>query len=288
MTGGEGERGSDIKLPSTEIFDDFIQDMDNLNKLIDLAIDGIARETQAVGMVEWLADFERLKAERDKTPIPVRGDEHERRMAHAKERADFAQREVETDFPKLHALATIAIWSSLEAFFENLAVAYLAGNPSALGLDPIKRIRVSLADYESMTHEERLLHLVDQLQQEIKTPLKQGVARFEGLLAVFGLGGEVDESVRRDLYELSHVRNVLVHRAGVADRRICAACPWLGLHLGDKVVIGHADFWKYVAAAMKYVTLILRRLTRIERGVREAESRSAGNSVEGTAPENRP
>lgn len=52
-----------------------------------------------------------------------------------------------------------------------------------------------------------------------------GVARFETLLALVELSGAIDEEHRKGLFELQQVRNVIVHRAGIVDRRLREQCP---------------------------------------------------------------
>jgi uncharacterized protein YutE (UPF0331/DUF86 family) len=47
-----------------------------------------------------------------------------------------------------------------------------------------------------------------------------GCGRFESLLDTIGLGGSVEETVKRLFLELSQVRNIVVHKAGKADKRI--------------------------------------------------------------------
>jgi len=57
-----------------------------------------------------------------------------------------------------------------------------------------------------------------------------------------------------------HVRNVIVHRGSVADRRLILACPWLNLKAGDKVEITHEILGKYFKALNDYLMIVIRRL----------------------------
>ena len=58
---------------------------------------------------------------------------------------------------------------------------------------------------------------------------------------------------------MHHIRNVIVHRASLADRRLVQNCPWLGLKLGDKVLVTHQSLGAYGEALAKYVLTILER-----------------------------
>src|SRR5687768_13032772 len=125
---------------------------------------------------------------------------------------------------------------------------------------PLRSLRITLGDYEGVAPEDRANYLLDILEREVAAVLKPGVGRFEVLLESFGLSGAVPESVRRCLFELSQVRNVLVHRRGIADRRLIEQCPWLQLKIGDRAVVKNEQMHRYTTAAMAYSMIILRRL----------------------------
>ena len=88
----------------------------------------------------------------------------------------------------------------------------------------------------------------------------QGVDGFERVLGCIGLSGEVDQEIKKVLWEMNHVRNVIVHRNSLADRRLIEACPWLDLKIGDKVRVSHKDLGRYQEALGEYLIAIIRRL----------------------------
>jgi hypothetical protein len=235
-------------------FRDFLDDIKELDTVLHLAMGGIRTHT---GMPHVHELLNRVKG----------GDpddsEYKAELAHVKELAEFAQTEIDREFPRLHAFAVITICASMESCFENFAAAWLANRPAALRLDAVMKVKVSLADYEGMAEKERFLYLVDQIERDLSIPFKDGATRFEDLLSVFGLGGEVDGTVKRDIFELTKVRNVLAHRRGVADSRFCKACPWLGLKPGEVVSIKHEAYQRYLNAAGKYVSSVILRLHRM-------------------------
>jgi hypothetical protein len=59
---------------------------------------------------------------------------------------------------------------------------------------------------------------------------------------------------------LGQIRNVIMHRGGIADRRIVAACPWLGLAAGDEVIITRGRCELYGWAANSYVAELISRV----------------------------
>lgn len=83
---------------------------------------------------------------------------------------------------------------------------------------------------------------------------------FEGLLRLIDLTGPVEDETKRTLYELGQVRNVIVHRASIADRKLVKACPWLNLSPGTKVVVTSTAFARYVNAVQDYLVALLSRV----------------------------
>jgi hypothetical protein len=47
----------------------------------------------------------------------------------------------------------------------------------------------------------------------------------------------------------------------IADRKIVEACPWLGLRIGDPVLISHRLFHEYQNYLWDYVVTIAKRLS---------------------------
>lgn len=88
----------------------------------------------------------------------------------------------------------------------------------------------------------------------------EGISQFEHLLSPVGLAGSIDDGIRRDLYELEQLRHVLVHRRGLADRKLLDACPWLGRSLGDRVEVDHSTYRRLWQASHAYAYELLRRV----------------------------
>jgi hypothetical protein len=232
-------------------FKEFLNHQMEVGCLVALSERGILVLSRAPALLEAVAQW-------------VDGETEERkaeRIDEAREDAKLAQREIDTGFALLHAQATVSLWGSLECLVRDFLVEWLARQPGAGDLEPVRKIKISLGEYDAMAPEQRRRYIVESLDRDVQAPLRQGVDRFEALLAVFGLSGPVHDDIKRDLFELCNVRNILVHRRGVADSRFVKACPWLGLKPGGTVRVTHDSFDRYGSATTKYVTVLMKRVT---------------------------
>jgi hypothetical protein len=252
-----------------EPFKVLLNQTERLHHLLRLSTKGIAMIQGVPRMVEVLNKIE------DKPD-----EDAKQKLAQAKEEAELATREVREGFPLLNAQAAIALWSSLEATVRLFVGRWLRHEKTAMQVDIVQKLRVRLGDYERLDEENRCFFIVDRIETEVSAPLTNGVGRFEALLSPFGLGGSMDEDVKRTLFELSQVRNVLVHRYGVADKRLAEACPWLGVKAGDPVKLDHTHIRRYFEAVTQYALELIIRVGE-HFGVDMAEFRKPRGAVEG-------
>ena len=164
------------------------------------------------------------------------------------------------DFFILHAHAVVSLWGSLEVLIEDFIVAWLLHNPKTLENEAFKKVRITLAEYESLDREGRMRVLVQELERAAVG--KQGTNRFEQMLANLDLSGPVPESDRRAIIEMQSVRNAIVHRAGHADERLVKNCPWLNLDVRDPINVSGSQYIRYQKAVCEYVLLLAERLAK--------------------------
>ena len=99
-----------------------------------------------------------------------------------------------------------------------------------------------------------------ELERNLKANERFGVNRIEVLLSVMGLPGqEIPEEVKRNIFEMQQVRNTIVHRGSIADKRLVEACPWLGLVPGAIIRVTHEDYRRYVRSVDDYVVGLINR-----------------------------
>jgi hypothetical protein len=179
-------------------------------------------------------------------------------LVEAKKEAELAEKECKTGFPLLHAHALVAMWAALEVAIEDMLVGILLNEPIVLKKEAFAKLRVPLADFETKDKEERMRYLLAELGRNLGR--HNGVEAFECLLGHFDLSGSVDEHDRKVLWEMHHLRNVIVHRASRADRRLVDACPWLRLKVNDPVTISHKFIRMAGPTLCSYVMTITGRL----------------------------
>ena len=234
---------------ATQPFGEFLERTHRLGQLLHLSMSGISNLRGIPTLVELLAEVAEEYKERS----------HDRLKA-AKKEAELAEKEVAEGFPILHAQTTISLWSNLEAAIRLFIVRWIQNDKKALKTETIQRLRVTISDYESLEGEDRYFYILDRLEQELSAPLKMGITRFESILEPFDLSGPVDENMRRDLFEFNQIRNVLVHRSGLADRRLINSCPWMNYKVGDAVKVSHEMIERYFEATYYYITELMVRV----------------------------
>ncbi len=226
--------------------------LDELNDLLHLAIDGISR----VQLLPRLADAVAHVTKELGEALPA--DEEQQRQ-HVAQLAEKAKREVERGFPLLHAYMAVGCWSVLEVAVEDFLVAWLKYDQTELQQEQLAKIKVPLSQFLVLDEEERLRFLIAELQHRVGSTYARGLERFESMLNAFGLGGKLDEKYGRSIFELGEIRNVIVHRGGIVDRKVAEACPWLNLKIGDPVVVTHGMYAKYLEAIDSYLAEMVRR-----------------------------
>ena len=240
------------KLPQwvREPFIEFLKEAENLRSILRLSIMGISMVRDLPPLAEALMTSDQSSR--------TEAEEHE--LKEVKRDAELARNEVQTGFPRLHFYAIFDMWSLLESALKNFLVAWFRNEPSALEVTEVSRLRIRFGQYQQLTPDEQYEHLVFLFEQEVGASVRNGVNRFEAMLAPFGLSGEVEESTRRALFEFGQVRNLLAHRSGRVDQRFLDACPWFNIGLGEKLLISGAMLDEYFYATACYVTTVTNRL----------------------------
>lgn len=183
--------------------------------------------------------------------------ESESELAQAKARAQkiaqFAEAQKANGSPYLFSLCSVRLWALIEALVDELVVESLQNPQECPDQAILAKLKGPLIEFKSAPPDEQAEFLAETLKQAVDASLKLGVGRFEVLLAPLGFSGEVHSTIRKTLYELSQVRNIIVHKSGRADRRIIDACPWLSLKRGQTIHVTAEMFGRYLKATYWYI-----------------------------------
>ncbi|WP_024681701.1 hypothetical protein [Pseudomonas syringae] len=179
---------------------------------------------------------------------------------HAKKVSQFAESQRKDGLPYLHSLCAVRLWALTEAMIDELVVLSLLTPSDFFDQALLARLKGPLIEFRSASPDEQAEFLAETLKQLVDAPLKIGAGKFEALLAPVGLGGNITDGVRRTLYELSQIRNIIVHKSGKADRRLVEGCPWLNFKKGEDIHVTLKMFECYRLAVCWYIIEIRGRI----------------------------
>lgn len=240
------------KLPEwiTNHFRDSLNAHKTLMQIIHISEHGIGVLRGMPKIVKVVADVE------GNTDAPSTSE----RLEEAEKEAALAIAEIEKGFPVLHGLAVVALWSWLEHSAKGFIALWLRHRRDVISVPAVQKLRVKLGDYLQLGKEEQAQFLVELLEQDLASPLKRGVNRFQSLLEPFGLSDALPDGCARSLFELQQVRNAFAHRNGRADRRLRAECPWLKLKLNQPVQVSREMLLEYSNASVEFLLTLLYRV----------------------------
>jgi hypothetical protein len=90
-----------------------------------------------------------------------------RQIESAEKEAALAQQEVEKNFPVLHGLAVVALWSWLENFVKEFVVLWLLHRKDAYSVAALQKLKVRLGEYLQLSKTEQAHYVVELLEQDL-------------------------------------------------------------------------------------------------------------------------
>jgi hypothetical protein len=228
--------------------DHFSRALDNRDKLMQIARLSAQGISMHLGRPKVIQVLRKIKGDDESVG-------HIKQLQQAEADAALAREEIDQGYPVLNGFVTIAMWSWLEDFVKGLAASWLVYHRPAIRSPSVAKLKVRLGDYVTLSRHEQALHIVEILDQEIGSGLRNGINRFEGLLDGLGLKFNLNEESKKNLFEFQMIRNNLAHRNGLVDQKLWQACPWIGLKIGQPVKVSR----KIIVHAIGRVGLISRR-----------------------------
>ena len=177
----------------------------------------------------------------------------------------FALRQYEQEYPLAVQQALVSLWGIVETTIEQLCVTWLEYNPHAMNDKALTKLRVRAAEFLRLDETERTRMLIEELDRSLIESCPAGIDRFEGILSAIGLGGELDPVIRKALVELYQIRNLYVHKGGIADRHFKKMCPYREEMVGEPVRMSPRLIHGCATIVTEYVRLVQGRLGDLRR-----------------------
>lgn len=262
------------KLPKwiTDHFTDALNSLELHMQIVELSARGISVLRGMPKIVEVLATVD---GKNDEDAL--------KKLERAKREAELASAEVAKNFPVLHGFAVVALWSWMEHFVKGFVALWVMHRRDALAVPAIQKLRVRLGEYLQLQKAEQAQLLVELLEQELASPLKRGVTRFESLLEPFGLSFPLPDGCGKTLFELQQLRNAIAHRNARADRKLRSDCPWLKLKSNEPVHVSHSMLNNYSEVCAQFLLELLYHVGDIYKFDLRPSGEAPNPSIERTA-----
>lgn len=175
-------------------------------------------------------------------------------MKQAQSDSAFAAQEAKTGFKTICTHSAVAIWAAIETAIEQTLLNHIRTLPDSKAM--MAAIAPSLSTDKLQTSSEAdLRKLLRRWEGALDEP--DSIQRAVHMLAAMKLKMSLPEEVRRCLAEMGEVRNAVLHRGGVVDEWFVLKCPWVGLRLGDALVVDEAKLEAFIDAAHKFSVALI-------------------------------
>jgi hypothetical protein len=242
---------ADLTIP--RFIDDVTQELEQLANFRAVASYALGVATK---MAELLVVLQSHYPENEQLFAPV--------LKQAAEHQPHAAAELESGMSYLGGLLIVRLVTIVETCVSDAVVWALKSRPEVFTRDEIRKLKGPLVEFIAASEADRAEFLASALARETRATLKVGVAKYESLLNLVGLGGIVNEDGRRLILELTEIRNIVVHRNGRADAKFVERCPWLHASIGNRVTVSESTLARYAHAVSYYLVEILGRCIRLD------------------------
>ena len=168
----------------------------------------------------------------------------------------FAEKEAANGFNTLFSHAAVGTWGAIETSIENTLLNHIRKVPDVETL--IRANAPALKDkdlrrgLEGGASEALLKRWEGSLPDSLTT-----MGRQIFILGAFGLHIALEPSNEQLLSELAELRNVILHRGGVIDRRFKNKCPWRSDKVGDRVLVSYELMRRYFEVAGDFAVKLI-------------------------------
>jgi hypothetical protein len=171
---------------------------------------------------------------------------------------ELAMAEVKNGFPLTFCHAAVSLWAALEATVPDYVAECIQASPKLLQSETFKKVKVPVAMI-GVGQDDLARWIVQEVQSGFDPEAKMGIGRFQALLATVDVDASVDANIRRDLFELSQVRHLVVHRFGLVDQQFRDKCPFRNDEIGKRVRVTKEDYRRFQRAVREFAATIVER-----------------------------
>jgi hypothetical protein len=177
--------------------------------------------------------------------------------------AGFAADQADKQFPFLRSQYAVAMWSSLDHFINSFLHGWLSNHEPAGAVSEVEKIRVPLSVFRKLDNYDQIAFLLRQLESATAST-KYGIERFEVLLKVFGLEGDLPGDIKTVLNMHCMARNLIVHRCGIVDSKFLQNCrSWRGATAGDVLSVSTKMLELFQKTLICYCLIVAKRASTI-------------------------
>lgn len=224
-----------------------LEGLRSLDIFIESAILGIRHASEATSWVEVNRRLKKFQENTSEDPLGL-----ENALDRAQVIEKYAKQQLIEGQPYIYSIAVIRVWTMLETLADDLVFDRLCDGKYQTDSEAIGGIKLPLREILRCTPEQQAEAILNELKQSSKSRLQQGVGKFEVVLGALSLSGQVDEEIRRAIFECCQIRNLIVHRNALVDSKFASACPWLTSEIGSALAITRTHFSLYYYAAFWY------------------------------------
>lgn len=188
--------------------------------------------------------------------VPETDEQREKRQILEAKSKD-AHREIDADYPTLHAHSLLGLWGSLERLIEDIFLASILNDPTLMAHEKLSKVKLPV-EVVLGNDEERANAVLTEFVRSVGSGQKKGTGQFEVMLKPVKLDGHVPRSVQDAVLLAQQIRHVWAHRGGVADARFVENCESRA-SVGEKLSIGQREFHHLSNGIQMYGLIVLNR-----------------------------
>ena len=159
------------------------------------------------------------------------------------------------DLHAIHVPGIIALWASLEVAVEDTATLVLVNDLQSL--DDAVLAGFKLPSGFTKPPGESYARRVFARMEQVSRGTRSIAEAYAHILQVLGVSTSVAPEDFETLAELNYVRNCILHRGGVVDRRVTEEAPNSGLAVGDFVHIAEERYLRYYKSVGSFAQQML-------------------------------